>query len=275
MNYKNLLADIKNAAIDQIHTINIPSDKELYSIDLNTRTIDGPENISVQGDHYADTIYFVVDRFYDHMDLAETNCVIQYVVGEHSYIYAVPYCDVRTFAEDNKIIIPWTVSLSATENAGRIDYFIRFYLIDDNSLNDSSNAEFAYSLCTRPAHGKILSSLTLNNFTEEDKNLQLPERYFEFINLLNKMMDNATTYWIDADTKIAGNEDNRNDEILNDINELILVGENGNWFINGVDTGIRVYPESDYNALLNKPTINGYELTGEISHLLNLPDSQL
>jgi hypothetical protein len=68
------------------------------------------------------------------MDLAQTNCVVQYAIGDNSYVYAVPFCDISTY--EGKIIIPWTVSISATQEAGIVKFFVRFYLIDENSTLD-------------------------------------------------------------------------------------------------------------------------------------------
>jgi hypothetical protein len=78
MNYKSLLSEINNAAMAStlVDAIVVPSNKQLYNVDLNTRKIEAPEVLSIQSEHYAETVYFLVDRFYDNMDLAQTNCVI-------------------------------------------------------------------------------------------------------------------------------------------------------------------------------------------------------
>ena len=136
------------------------------------------------------------------MDLAQTNCVVQYVIGDHHYVYAVPYCDI--VSREGKIIIPWSVSISATEQAGTVKFFIRFYLINEASLYDENqqltieNAQFSYSLSTLPATSKILKSLPQDGFVEEDQTFELPERYFVLINQLSEMVDNSTTYWVEA-----------------------------------------------------------------------------
>ena len=203
MNYKSLLANIQNAPSENIDTIIVPSNKQLYEIDLNTRQVTAPETLSIQTEHYAETVYFICDRFYDSMDLAQTNCVVQYTIGEHSYVYAVPYCDITS--REGKMIIPWTVSISATEEAGTIKFLIRFYLISQTSLYDDNNnytpenAEFSYSLSTLPATSQILKSFPQKEFVEEDAIYELPERYFELIDFVNQQVDNATVYWIDAD----------------------------------------------------------------------------
>lgn len=204
MNYKSLLAQIKNAASEQSSDIIVPSNKQLYTVNLETREIEAPEVLSIQSEHYAETVYFLVDRYYDSMDLAQTNCVIQYVTNGNSYVYAVPFCDITSY--EDKMIIPWSISTSATKDAGTVKFFIRFYLIDEASVigadgrsYDPSGAEFSYSLSTLAATSKILKTLPQEDFTKEDESFQVPERYFELINFVNNLVDNATQYWIEAD----------------------------------------------------------------------------
>lgn len=194
MTYKNLLTKIQNAAIQSTTTVNMPSDKQFYEIDLSSRTINGPATISVQGEHYAETIYFLVDRFYDNMDLAQTNCVVHYVIDDKSYVYAVPFCDVRSY--DGKIIIPWSISMSATQKSGTIQYFVRFYLIDDSE--NTENPQYIYNLNTRPATSRILTTLSQEDFAEEDDTLNLPSYYEELINNFNAIANTATVFWTDV-----------------------------------------------------------------------------
>ena len=191
MNYKSLLYEIQEASQQgpTPDTIIIPSNKQLYEIDLDARTIHGPETLSVQSDHYAETVYFIMDRYYDSMDLAQTSCVVQYVSNGNSYVYAVPFCDVTTY--EGKIIIPWTISASATQVSGNVKYFLRFYLMDET-------AEFTYSLSTLSATSTILKTLSQQEFVDEDETLELPERYFELVNTFMQMVDNATIYWNDV-----------------------------------------------------------------------------
>lgn len=173
-------------------TIIIPTSQKLYEVDLSTRTISGPETLSVQSDHYAETVYFIVDRFYDHMDLAQTNCVVQYVSNGESYVYAVPFCDITTY--EGKMIIPWTISLSATKNSGNIKYFLKFYLLEKTQDNQT---KIIYSLNTTPATSTILKTLT-SDFKAEDEALELPSRYTELMNEFLEAIDNSIVYWTDV-----------------------------------------------------------------------------
>jgi hypothetical protein len=60
--------------------IMVPLDEDPFKIDLNTRKIDVPKSFSkcasVQTDILAETIIFVVDRYFDFMDLANTNIYV-------------------------------------------------------------------------------------------------------------------------------------------------------------------------------------------------------
>ena len=194
MNLINLLSQIQsNTSGLTPETIILPTSQKLYNVDLSTRMIEAPETLSIQSDHYAETVYFLVDRFYDHMDLAQTNCVIQYVANGESYVYAVPFCDITTY--EGKMIIPWTISLSATKNSGNIRYFIRFYLMKKVS---EENSEFIYSLNTLPATSTVLRTLSMEDFSSEEKALELPNRYLELVQTFAQMVDNSTIYWYDV-----------------------------------------------------------------------------
>ena len=216
MNFTSLLYKIQknSSSVTAPETIVIPTGKKLYNIDLATRQIDGPETLSVQSDHYAETVYFLVDRFYDNMDLAQTNCVVQYTSNGQSYVYAVPFCDITTF--EGKMIIPWTISASATEFSGNIKYFLRFYLIEGafsaDTPSEMEDAHFTYSLSTLPATSVILKTLSQQDFISEDEalgmKLGLPERYFELIDIFAKMVDDSTSYW--NDVVISKNEEEEN-----------------------------------------------------------------
>jgi hypothetical protein len=135
----------------------LPYADNIYDVDLTTRTIHGPKSISVQKDHRSTVLYFKVDRFVDFMDLANTVCVIEYIIpGDTTrvpYLYAVPFYDIVKFSKDNKIIFPWNVSGAATLKSGKIEYAIRFFKIDENG------GKLLYNLNTLPTTSTILSNI--------------------------------------------------------------------------------------------------------------------
>lgn len=205
MNYK-ILYEIQNASLTgpTADTIIVPSNVRLYNINLNTREIDAPDYLSVQHEHYAETVYFLVDRYYDNMDLAQTTCIVQYATPDgESYIYAVPFCDTVTYPD--KIIIPWCISGSATATSGTVKYNVRFYKIDETSIKDEngeidpSKAAFSYSLSTRPASSKVMYGLPIDGVLDEKNyHVETNNRFYEFLNAVNEMVVNSTTYWLDV-----------------------------------------------------------------------------
>jgi hypothetical protein len=110
VDYYKEIVKIKDANKPQ-YAILLPVDEKIYEIDLNKRTTSAPDFLAVDSDHYAETIYFKVDRFYDNMDLADTVCTIQYINNnddeDEGHIYLVPFFDILTYREDNKILFPW------------------------------------------------------------------------------------------------------------------------------------------------------------------------
>ena len=56
----------------------IPSDEPVYEINLDTRTVEVPEFLSVLDDHNAEVVWFKVDRFFDDVDLFGATCWIEY-----------------------------------------------------------------------------------------------------------------------------------------------------------------------------------------------------
>lgn len=163
---KEILSDINDETLEQLYNIQkesapsnvyLPYAHNIYDVDLKTRTIHGPEMISVQKDHRSEVIYFKVDRFVDFMDLANTVCVIEYIipgdVKRVPYLYAVPFYDIMKYASENKMIFPWNVSGAATLKSGKIEYAIRFFKIDENG------GKLIYNLNTLPATSSILSNI--------------------------------------------------------------------------------------------------------------------
>lgn len=61
----------------------------------------------------------------------------------------------------------------------------------------------------------------------------------------------------------SGTEEEWLDSLIGKSGTTPYIGENLHWYIDGVDTGVAAQV-GDYNLLINKPTINGQELSGDI-----------
>lgn len=209
--YNRLLYRIQDENAPE-KAILLPSDERTFKIDLNTRTIEAPEFLSVSHDHAAETLYFVVDRYFDHWDLANSTCVVQYVnANNESYIYAVPYFDIETLGEDfvNKMIIPWNIGGAATAYPGDVTFSFRFYHIDPYSITHSyiddqgmyhepteGESHFIYNLSTLPATSKVLYGIGTEILDEEYYQIAPNEvlNIYQKIDEINK----KNVYWIDA-----------------------------------------------------------------------------
>ena len=138
-----------------------------YDINLNTREIETPKDIVVKKDHNAVTFYFVVDRFYDYVDLSTVSCVINYNIGDSTYFYPVPYYDIYSLQGYGKMIIPWHLSEVVTQDSGRVEFSVQFYKIKGEVLD---NAEMVYSLHTKPSSFSVSRGLEAKKIEYEDTN---------------------------------------------------------------------------------------------------------
>ena len=171
--YLSKLHLVETAEEAQIAVL-LPSDEKTYAIDLNTREIETPEFLSVVKDHYGETIYFEVDRYYDHVDLANSTIIVQFEnANKELHLYKVNIIDITT--KPGKIIFPWCIDGAATAAAGSIKFSFCFYDVKKSPNVDADGnplpAEFEYCLNTKTAIGKILNGLDVDKNQEEYKGL--------------------------------------------------------------------------------------------------------
>lgn len=195
IDYYNAIIQIKDLNKPQ-YAILLPTDEDIYDIDLNSRTVKAPNYLSLRTDHYAETIYFKVDRFYDNMDIADTVCTIQYlnsgIEDDSGKMYLVPFYDIYTYKEEKKILLPWQISGEATRAAGNLTFSFRFFKLNDEG-------KYIYSLNTIPVTSKILQGMDLN-LTEDNKD----DFYIEAdeVTKMNAKIDELSKqiglYWVEV-----------------------------------------------------------------------------
>lgn len=166
----------------------LPSSENIYNIDLESRTIEAPEFLSVLDDHNSETIYFLVDRFFDNMDMSQTACVIQYInaLGE-GRLYTVPYYDIETFHAVGKMLIPWCIEGEATKAAGDVTYSIRFFKVDP------TGKYLTYNLNTRAFTSKVLTGINILDYVQVDISKEVYDAREE----------NGITYYVKKDNGYA------------------------------------------------------------------------
>ncbi len=188
----------------QDKVIKLPADEPIYEVDLDTRKIGAPKSLSVEYDHNAETIYFRVDRFYDNVDLSTMFCVVQYQnanpdKSRGGYIYPVPYFDITTEAENNKMLFQWAIEGPATAYSGKVTFSIKFYKISSVTIDsaDGHSTElkvYDYVLNTQPSTSEVLHGLdimaTSENYYFEASEV---EKIYQEIEKVRRTND---LYWI-------------------------------------------------------------------------------
>ena len=191
--YEQLLWQIQNnAPIEK--AILIPSNEQIYDIDLNTRKISVPKYLSVKNDHQAETIYFKVDRYFENIDLVNMSCIIKYTNAENnSFIYPVPFYDIQNAIDKDKIIFPWCIQGQATKKAGKIKFSICFYKINEQH-------KLSYALNTLVAEGEILQGQNEENYNFSQEDITLDNNLLELIQELEQAKREGilALYWSDV-----------------------------------------------------------------------------
>lgn len=112
----------------------LPLDEEPFEINANARTINVPASFKkngagVQGDHTAETVYFVIDRYFDNVDLAEEDIFIaiqwEGAKKEDAGFDLAVFKD--TVSIQNKIIFGWVLNDQITKNPGNIKFAVHFF----------------------------------------------------------------------------------------------------------------------------------------------------
>ena len=193
VDYYNKILQINDLNKPQ-YALLLPTDETIYDIDLSTRTVKAPKFLSLHKDQYAETIYFKVDRFFDNMDLADTVCTIQYLNSgdkeDTGRIYLVPFFDISTYKNEDKMLIPWQISGQVARKPGNITFSFRFYKLNEEG-------DFIYCLNTSPATSKILTGLDLD-LPENDEGYMeagVVDKIYADIDAVSK---SSVLYWIEV-----------------------------------------------------------------------------
>ena len=191
--YKAKLWEIQNQYLTK-RAVLVPHNEKVFDIDLDKRTVQVPEYLSVQQDHESETIYFKFDRFYDTVDLTNMICVIQYKnAGGEEYFYPVPFYDITTYGNEpgHKVLIPWCIQGAATAYAGSVEFSVIFFRLDANS-------NLIYMLNTIPAKGKILQGQNWD-FKETTKNqITFDDQFMLKVQKILDAEDGLKVYWLDV-----------------------------------------------------------------------------
>jgi hypothetical protein len=167
----------------------LPSDENIYYVNLDTRTIEAPAQLGVTHDQRAEVIYFAMDRYYDNLDLAQTIGVIEYINAEkEAFIYGIPFYDVETLnsaygqhinpsiyskikSSREQILFPWIINSDVTKAAGEVQFAMSFYLLNKDAEQianeEHPEVEFILRLNLLPTKSVVLEGIEIDPTIEE------------------------------------------------------------------------------------------------------------
>lgn len=166
-----------------------PADAEIINVNLNTRQIELGTSVysnflSVARDHYAETIYMRVPRYFDGVDLMRMCCVVEYTnAANQNHVSPILLKDSLT--EPGYLLLGWCIHGDATIQAGTVKFALRFY-----SLNLTTH-QFVYSLRTQQATGRILYGVDESQVSEEQQAVYNKPIY----DLVQALNEKSLIYW--------------------------------------------------------------------------------
>lgn len=148
--YLKMLSIIQSANPPEIALL-LPSTEGTLNIDLNTRKIESPEYLSVTTDHRAEIVYFKVARYFENVDLAEMNCIVQFInAAGDSGLFVVPFYDTSVCQDTQEMVFPWLIEGAATAAAGNVTFSVQFFKVSENG------GKYIYNLNTLTSQAKVL-----------------------------------------------------------------------------------------------------------------------
>ena len=121
----------------------LPLDEEKFFIDGNSRKITVPQaftknGVGVQGDHYAEYIYFEIDRYFENIDFGSPSitAVVEFIDANQQKHFTkawIKYTDEKS----SKVLIGWTITQDVTSKAGPIKFSVRLFELEGNSYKRS------------------------------------------------------------------------------------------------------------------------------------------
>lgn len=148
----------------------LPLDEEKFFIDGNSRKITIPQaftknGVGVQGDHYAEYIYFEIDRYFENIDFGSPSitAIVEFVDANQQKHFTKAWIK-YTDEESSKIIIGWPITQDVTSKAGTIKFSVRlFELNTDGNSYKRSFGTLIGQLVVNPSLDFAISKAEIDN----------------------------------------------------------------------------------------------------------------
>lgn len=161
-----------------------PKKEPIFSVDLNTRKITVPADfknlLAVKGDTNCETIWFVLERYFDGVDLSTKTWGVQFTNAKkevgllnaeitttsrgESIASLIPYYsgwDSTQATPDvsQTLVLNWPIPYELTKEAGTVSISLKCFEAD-------SEAKIIYRLSTEPVSFQIKDSPSVDNFSD-------------------------------------------------------------------------------------------------------------
>lgn len=148
----------------------LPLDEEKFFIDGNSRKITVPQaftknGVGVQGDHYAEYIYFEIDRYFENIDFGSPSitAVVEFVDANQQKHFTkawIKYTDEKS----SKVTIGWPITQDVTSKAGTIKFSVRLFELDaDGNSYKRSFGTLIGQLVVNPSLDFAISKAEIDN----------------------------------------------------------------------------------------------------------------
>lgn len=148
----------------------LPLDEEKFSIDGNSRKIVIPQaftknGVGVQGDHYAEYIYFEIDRYFENIDFGSPSitAVVEFIDANQQKHFTkawIKYTDEKS----SKVLIGWPITQDVTSKAGSIKFSVRLFELDaDGNSYKRSFGTLIGQLVVNPSLDFAISKAEIDN----------------------------------------------------------------------------------------------------------------
>ena len=172
LNKENLSEEERAELISRRKYVILPLDEDHFVINGNTRAINIPASfkkngIAVQGDHLAEIVYFEVDRYFDYMDLNNTEIFIQWEAPKNAQgevVKGISKAYVRDIeSKPGKLIFGWAISDVITNVSGNLKFSVRFFeWVNADDAEAGTNKDLGYSFSTLTASVPVQPSINLS-----------------------------------------------------------------------------------------------------------------
>lgn len=248
-----------------------PIKEPIFNVDLNSRKIIIPagfKTLAVKGDTNCETIWFVLERYFDGIDLSKKTWGVQFTnakkesgllpankidTSESNIAALIPFfsnwdSNQATGNAAQTLVLNWQIPYELTKAAGNVSISLRCFEADIAESN------IIYSLSTESVSFQIKDTTLIDEFT----NNILPPA-----DKLTTVVQQISDVWNDYQKGINIDYDDLNGRPL--INNILLTGNKTTKDLN-----------ISYNDLNNVPTINNITLkSGLSSSQLQIPYAHL